>query len=69
MASDFEGFYFFVLSKILRKSQYFPFNVESLAGELLVPFLKLLWYEAVLEWGLNLGPPALDTSTLGGGIP
>ena len=32
-----------------------------------------LWYDAVLDWGLNPGPPALDASTLplgyrGGGI-
>ena len=30
----------------------------------MVPFLKRLWYDAVLEWGLNPGPPALDASTL-----
>jgi len=32
-----------------------------------------LWYDAVLDWGLNPGPPALEASTLplgyrGGGI-
>jgi len=26
--------------------------------------LKNLWYDAVLDWGLNQGPPALDASTL-----
>ena len=25
--------------------------------------LKRLWYDAVLDWGLNLGPPALEAST------
>ena len=41
--------------------------------ELLVPFLQRLWYDAVLDWRLNPGPPALEASTLplgyrGGGI-
>jgi len=27
-------------------------------------FLKRLWYDAVLDWGLNPGPPAHDASTL-----
>ena len=31
---------------------------------LLVPFLYSLWYDAVLDWGLNPGPPALEASTL-----
>ena len=26
--------------------------------------LLRLWYDAVLDWGLNPGPPALDASTL-----
>ena len=25
---------------------------------------KRLWYDPILEWGLNPGPPALDASTL-----
>mgnify|MGYP000329024958 CR=1 FL=1 len=33
-------------------------------AKLLVPFLKRLWYDAVLVWGLNPGRPALETSTL-----
>ena len=38
----------------------------------LVPFL-CLWYDAVLDWGLNPGPPALKASTIplgyqGGGV-
>ena len=32
--------------------------------ELLVPFLQRLWYDAVLDWRLNPGPPALEASTL-----
>ena len=32
--------------------------------ELLVPFLKRLGYDAVLDWGLNPGLPALKASTL-----
>ena len=45
-------------------SQYFPFNVECQTRELLVPFLLHLWYDVVLDWGLNPGPPALEASTL-----
>ena len=40
------------------------FNVECQTRELLVPFLLHLWYDAVLDWGLNPGPPALESSTL-----
>ena len=34
----------------------------------------ILWYDAVLDWGLNPVPPALEASTLplgyrGGGVP
>ena len=36
----------------------------SAKKKLLVPFLKRLWYDAVLDWGLNLGPPALEANTL-----
>ena len=25
---------------------------------------KRLWYDAVLDWGLNPGPPGLEASTL-----
>ena len=31
---------------------------------LLVPFLQRLCYDAVLDLGLNPGPPALEASTL-----
>ena len=33
-------------------------------GNYLVPFLYRLWYDAVLDWGLNPGPPALEASTI-----
>ena len=45
-----------------------------LSAKLLVPFLLRLWYNAVLDKGLNQGPPALEASTLplgyrgGGGV-
>ena len=39
-------------------------NVECQTRELLVPFLKRLCYDAVLDWGLNPGPPALEANTL-----
>ena len=38
------------------------FNVECQTRELLVTFLT--WFDAVLDWGLNPGPPALEASTL-----
>ena len=36
-------------------------------------FYYVFWYDAVLDWGLNPGPPALEASTLplgyrGGGV-
>ena len=30
----------------------------------LVPFLLRLWYDAVIDWLLNPGPPALEASTI-----
>ena len=30
----------------------------------MVPFLLRFWYDAVLDWGLNPGPPALKASTI-----
>ena len=65
MTSDFEGFLsqilsitFFSLSLFFRKSQYY---VECQTRELLVPLLYRLWYDAVLDWGLNPGPTALES--------
>ena len=78
MTSDFEGFsipdfihyiYFPVL--ILEKEPVFSFFMFSaLQGNY---WYQRLWYDAVLDWGLNPGPPALEASTLplgyrGGGV-
>ena len=52
-------FYFF-----LRKSLYFPFLMLSAKqGNYWYHFYNVL-YDAVLDWGLNPGPPALNASTL-----
>ena len=72
MTSDFEGFsipysiyYIYFPILILEKEPVFPFLMSSAKqGNYLVPFLKRLWYDAVLDWGLNLGPPALEASTI-----
>ena len=40
------------------------FNVQCQTRELLVPVSECLWYDTVLDWGLNTGPPALEASTL-----
>ena len=54
--------YFHIL--ILEKEPVFSFSMLSAKqGNYLVPFLWCLWYDAVLEWGLNPGPPALEAST------
>ena len=46
---------------ILEKGPVFPFfNVECQTRELLVLFLERLWYDVVLDWGLNPGPPPLE---------
>jgi len=34
------------------------------SAKLLVPFLLRLWYDAVIDWLLNPGPPALEASTI-----
>ena len=60
-----------ILSQILSitfiflEEPLFPFLMLSAKqGNYLVPFVKRLWYDAVLDWGLNPGPPTLDASTL-----
>ena len=80
MTSDFKGFLYQILSITLfsyliswERAIISLFNVECQTRELLVPFLLRLWYDAVLDWGSNPGPPALEASTLplgyrGGGI-
>ena len=69
--SDFEGFLSQILSitclSYLNSSERASIsllNVECQTRELLVPFLLRLWYDAVLDWGLNPGPPALEASAL-----
>ena len=72
MTSDFEGFpipdfihYLYFPILILEKKPVFPFLMFSAKQRnYLVPFLKRLWYDAVLDWGLNPGCPALEASTL-----
>ena len=59
MTSDFKGFLYQILSITLLSY--------------LNSFLLRLWYDAVLDCGLNPGPPALDASTIplgyqGGGV-
>ena len=54
--------YFLIL--ILRKSQFFPFSMLSAKLRYYWYHLIHLWYDAVLDWGLNPGPPALEASTL-----
>ena len=80
MTPDFEGFLYQILSITLfsyliswERASVSLFNVECKTSELLVPFLLSLWYDAVLDWGLNPGPPVLEASTLplgyrGGGV-
>jgi len=43
---------------ILEKEQVFPFLMLS-AAKRGYYFLQRLWYDAVLDWGLNPRPPAL----------
>ena len=72
MTSYFEGFsipdlihYIYFPILILEKEPVFPFLMFSAKqGNYLVPFLQRLWYDEVLDWGLNQGPPALAASTL-----
>ena len=42
---------------------YFPILILEKQGHYWY-HLKRLWYDAVLDWGLNPGPPALEASTL-----
>ena len=67
MTSDFEGFsipdvihYIYFPILIHEKEPVFPFLMFSAKqGNYLVRL-----YDAVLDWGLNPGPPALEASTL-----
>ena len=76
MTFDFEGFsipdfnhyiYFPILN--LEEEPVFPLMFSAKQGH----YWNLFRYDAVLDWGLNPGPPALEASTLplgyqGGGI-
>ena len=61
MTSDFEGFsipdfihYIYFPILILLKEPVFPFLMFGAKhGNYLVPFLKHLWYDAVVDWGLS----------------
>ena len=68
MTSDFEGFsipdfihYIYFPILIFEKEPVFPFLMFSAKQG---NYLVRIWYDAVLDWGLNPGPPALDASTL-----
>ena len=80
MTSDFEGFsipdfihYIYFPILILEKEPVFSFLMfNAKQGNYLIQSTSL-WYDMVLDWGLNLEPPTLDDSTLplgyrGGGI-
>ena len=66
--------YIFCSILILEKEPVFPFWMFSAKqGHYWYHFYNVFWYDAVLDWGLNPGPPALEASTLplgyrGGGI-
>ena len=65
MTSDFEGFYIPDLIHYIlilqRGPPVFPF-FSGKQGNNLVHFVLL--YDAVLDWELNPGPPALDANTI-----
>ena len=69
MTSDFEGFsfpdfihYIYFPILILEKASIFPIECSVLnKGTTGTIFI---WYDAVLDLGLNPGPPALEASTL-----
>ena len=55
----------FFLILILEKESVFPFSMFSAKQwHYWYHFYKVFGYDAVLNWGLNPGPPALDPSTL-----
>ena len=63
MTSDFEGFLYQILS----------ITLFSLLSAKQGNYWYNFYNDAVLDWGLNLGPPALEASTLplgyrGGGL-
>jgi len=71
MTSDFEGVVYQILSITLFS---YLISLER-AGMLSAKQVKYWhhFYDAVLDWGLNTGPPALEASTVllgyrGGGV-
>ena len=59
MTSDFEGFFY---------PRFYPLHLFSYLNH-----FYSLWFDAVLDWGLNPEPPVLEASTIplgyrGGGI-
>ena len=68
MTSDFEGFsipdfiqYIYFPTIILEKEPVFPFLMFSAKqGHYWYHFYNVFGMKAVLDWGLNPGPPALD---------
>ena len=76
MTSDFEGFsitdfihYIYFPILILEKEPEIPFLMFSAKQgnywyHSYNVFGMTLWYDTVLDWGLNQGPPILEASTL-----
>ena len=80
LTSDFDGFLYQILSIILfsylnswERASINPFWCWVLNKGTTGTILKRLWYDAVIDWGLNPGAPTLKASTLplgwGGGYP
>ena len=61
---DFYPLHFVTILFHEKEPVFSILNVQCQTGELLVPFLWRLWYDAVLDWGLNPGPPAFEASIL-----
>ena len=72
MTSDLEGFfipeflhYIYFPILILEKEPVFPFSMFSVKqGIYWYHFYNVSCYDAVLDWGLNPGPHALEASTV-----
>ena len=47
-----------------ERASIYPFECSVLNKGITGTILVRLWYDAVLDWGLNPGPPALEASTL-----
>ena len=61
--SDFYTRLFSYLNSWERAS-IFPFECSVLNNGTPGTILYRLWYDAVLDWGLNPGPPALEANTI-----